>query len=106
MRGDVAGPTRVRFGQHADRRTDLAGGAVATLERVPLNKGGLQPMKSLRSSEAFDSHDTVIVVHDRECQARVNATAVDQHRTRAALTVIATFLCAGETEMLVPRVEQ
>jgi hypothetical protein len=66
------------------------------LERVTLDEGDLKRMKGLWGAETFDGYDIVIVVHDREGQARVNATAVDQHRTRAALTVIAPFLGAAE----------
>jgi hypothetical protein len=66
------------------------------LERVALDEGGLKRMKSFGSAYTFDGYNFVFVVHDREGQARVYATAVDQNRTRAALTVITPFLGAGQ----------
>jgi hypothetical protein len=42
----------------------------------------------------------------RERQARQYASSADMHRTRAALTVIAAFLRAGEIECLAQGVEE
>jgi hypothetical protein len=56
-------------------------------------------MKSFWGTQTLDGHDTIVVVHDRERQARVYAPSIDQHRTRTALSVIATFLCPDEAKM-------
>jgi hypothetical protein len=45
-------------------------------------------------------------MHDREREAGVDAPAVDDDRTGAALTVIATLLGPSEVQMLAQRVEQ
>ena len=104
--GDVAGPAGLRFGEHADRRADLAGGAVAALEAVVLDERGLQRVQRAGRAQAFDRHDLVALVHDGERQARVDAPAVDQHRAGAALPVVAALLGAGQVQVLAQRVEQ
>ncbi len=104
--GGVAGPAGLRLGEHADGRADLAGRAVAALEGVVLDEGGLQRMQGTRRAQAFDRHDLVVLVHDGEGQARVDAPAVDQHGTGAALPVVAALLGAGQVQVLAQRVEQ
>ena len=104
--GGVAGPAGLRLGEHADGRADLAGGAVAALEAVVLDEGGLQRVQGARRAETFDRHDLVALVHDGERQARVDAPAVDQHRAGAALPVVAALLGAGQVQVLAQRVEQ
>ena len=102
----MAGPTGLRLGEHADGRADLAGSAVAALEAVALDEGGLQRVQRARRAQAFDRHDLVALVHDGERQARVDAPAVDQHGAGAALPVVAALLGAGQVQMLAQRVEQ
>src|SRR5262245_30735536 len=42
----------------------------------------------------------------RKRQAREHAAAIDQHRTGAALSLVAALLAAGQPQMLPQRVEQ
>jgi hypothetical protein len=100
IRRDVTWPTEFHFRKHADRRADLAGGAIAALESVVLDERGLKRVKSFRGAETLNGHDVIVVVHDRERQTRVYAPSICQHCTRTALSVIATLLCPDEAEML------
>ena len=104
--GDVARHAGVAFGQHADRRTDLSRCAVAALEAVMLDEGGLHRMQRFAVGQAFDGGDRLAVVHDRERQAGIDAPSVQQHGAGAALAVVAAFLRAGHRHMLAQRVQQ
>jgi len=98
VRRDVARCALFDFAQHPDRRTDLTGRAVAALETVVLDEGGLDGVEfSIRacSGETFDGCDFASVINYGEREARVDAPAVNEHRARAALAVIATLLRAG-----------
>ena len=55
---------------------------------------------------AFDRRDLVAVVHGGEAQARIHAPAVDMHRARAALAVVASFLRSGQMQVLAEAIEQ
>ena len=46
------------------------------------------------------------VFHHRQCQAGIDAPAVEQHGAGAALALIAAFLRAGEVEVLAQHVEE
>ena len=104
--GGVAGPTGLHFGEHAHRRADLAGRAIAALEAIALNERRLQGVERLRRSQPFDGHDLVALVHHRERQTGVDPPAVDQHRAGAALAVIAALLGAGQVQMFAQGVQQ
>ena len=92
--------------EHADRGADLAGRAVAALKAVVLEKRGLHRVQRVRRAEAFDRDDVVALVHDGERETRVDPASVDQHGARAALTVVAALLGAGQMQVLSQRVEQ
>src|SRR5581483_11145809 len=102
----VARPAGSRFGQHADRGAYLSWRAVAALERIALDERGLQGMERLRLAQTFDRYDVVVLVHNRQRQARVDAPAVDEHRTGAALPVVAALLRARQMQKLAQRIEQ
>jgi hypothetical protein len=42
----------------------------------------------------------------RESEARIDPSAVDQHRTRAALSTVATLLGAGQVKPFAKKIEQ
>ena len=90
--GDVARHAGAAFRQHADGGTDLPGCAVAALEAVMLDEGGLHRMQRFAVGEAFDRGDRLAVVHDRQRQAGIDAPSVQQHGAGAALAVVAAFL--------------
>ena len=102
----IARHARAALGQHADGRANLARCAVAALKAVMLDEGRLHRMQILAVGEPFDRGDGLAVVHHRERQAGVDAASIDQHRAGAALTVVATFLRAGQREMLTQCIEQ
>ena len=77
----------------------MAGGAVAALETIVLQECGLHWMKLPVDREAFNGCDPITLVHDRECQARVDPTTVDMNGTGAALTVVASFFRSEKFEM-------
>ena len=90
----------------AERRADLAGGAVAALEAVVLEEGLLQRVQLVAVGQALDGGDLGAVGGDREHQAGVDAAAVEQDGAGAALAVVAALLGAGQIEVLAQGVEQ
>ncbi len=94
------------FIEHCNGGTDLAGRAVATLEPVVFDKGGLHRMEVLRLPQAFERGDAVALVHDGERQASVDAAAFNENRARSALTVVAPLLGTRQMQMLAQRVEK
>ena len=89
-----------------DAGHDLPGRAVAALEGVALDEGGLQRMKLLALRQAFDGRDLASLHESGERKARFHALAVHQHRAGAALAEAAAFLRAGEMQVLAQSVEQ
>ncbi|KAK0360016.1 hypothetical protein LTR94_028990, partial [Friedmanniomyces endolithicus] len=70
------------------------------------NERGLERMQRLRRAKPLDRHDIVILMHHGEREAGIDATAVHQHGARAALTVVAPLLAAGQPEMLAGEIQQ
>ena len=95
-----------RLFEQRSGRHDLARGAVAALKSVVFDKRSLHRMQRRRCGEAFDGGDLVALMHDRESEAGIYAPAVDVHRARAALAVIAALLRAEEVQVFAQRVEQ
>ena len=92
--------------EHRHRRTDLARRAIAALEAIVFDEGGLHRMQLVRRSEAFDGRDAIAFVHDGERETGIDAPAVGDHRAGAALAVVAALLGAGEMQVIAQRVEQ
>ena len=88
------------FSQHADRRTNLPGGAVSTLEGVVFDKGCLQRVQCVGRPQAFDGYHRIAIVHDGEREAGLDTAAVYQDRAGAALPVIAALLRTAQPQML------
>src|SRR5258708_15613792 len=84
---DIVVGSGMAFVEQADRRADLARGAVAALERVVLHEGRLHRVKLLAAGDAFDRGDALPSRHYCESQTRVQPAIVDQHRAGAALPV-------------------
>ena len=80
--------------------TDLARCAVAALEPIVLDEGGLHGMKIARLAETFDCRDLVAFMHDSEGQAGIDAASVDHDSARTTLAVITSLLGSGQMEML------
>src|SRR5438477_5463051 len=97
---------RVSFLQQRDTRANLSGRAVSALESVVSNERGLQRMQLSIRGNALDGRDALTAVHDGERQAGVVAASVDQHGARAARSLIASLLRAGEIEMFAQRIEK
>ena len=96
----------VHLGEHPDRRAQLAGRAVAALERVVLDERLLQRMQLVVVREPLDGRHLGAIVRDREREACVRPAPVDQHGAGAALAVIAALLRAREAQVLAQQVEQ
>ena len=75
------------------------GGAVAALEGVVLDEGGLDGVQHFSIHEAFDGGDFFVLVHHGKGEATVDADAVDEDGAGAALAVVAAFFGAGHLEM-------
>src|SRR5260221_3077706 len=70
------------------------------------DEGGLDGMKLVAASDAFDREDSGAVVADRQGQARIDPPSVDQDRTRAALAAVASLLRARQVETLTQQIEK
>src|SRR5690606_15348349 len=104
---DLRFRARVPFANARDGGHDLAGGAVAALERIVLDERGLHRMeRAALAGETFDRRDLPPLGHDGEHEAGQRTLAVDVHGARAAFAAVATLLRAGEAEPLAQRVEQ
>src|SRR5438270_7301035 len=95
---------RVSLAQQCRRGAELPRRAVAALEGVVADEGGLQRVQAVRARESLDGDDLLPAVHDREGEAGVVAPAVDENRAGAARSLVATFLRAGGVEGLAQRV--
>src|SRR3954447_24329030 len=95
-----------RLAEQRDSRHDLPGRAITALKAVVADERLLHRVEALGVGEAFNRGDRTTVDRRRQRQARQHAAAVDVNGTRAALTVVATLLRAGEMEVLPQSVEQ
>jgi hypothetical protein len=64
-----------------------------------LHEGGLHWVKMVGCAETLDRRDDAALVHDGEAEARIDATAIKDHRASAALAVVAALLRACELEV-------
>ena len=94
------------FAYQADGRTDLAGRAIAALERVMVDESLLDRMKRTHLAKPFDRNDVRSIKCHCELQAGIDPLSIDEDRARTALTVIAAFLGAGELEIASEEVKQ
>src|SRR5206468_6604775 len=85
---------------------DLAGSAIPALKGILLDESPLhRTQDAILVRDALDGPDTAALRSGRERQASEHGDAVDVHRTRPALTLVATFFRAGQVKMLAQHVE-
>jgi hypothetical protein len=65
-----------------------------------IDKGLLQRMQRTIARKALDGGNFGAFLHDSQCQAGIDPPPVDQNGARAALSVIAALLGAGQVEMV------
>jgi hypothetical protein len=94
------------FLDQADRAHDLAWRAESALEAVTSDESGLDRMKFVPASDALDREDVGTVTAERQCQARIDPSSVDQDRTRAALATVASLLGSRQVEALTQEIEE
>ena len=75
-----------------DAGHDLPRRAIAALEGVSLDEGGLQGVELLAVGQALDRRDLASFHQSGEGETRFHALAVHQHRAGSALAESATFL--------------
>ncbi len=92
--------------KHRDGGADLPRRAIAALIAVMLHESGLHRMQFLRCSQPFDGGDAVALMHDRQREAGINASPIDDHGAGAALAMVAALFRAGEMQLLTQSVEQ
>src|SRR5260370_10947069 len=103
---DVVIRFHVAFANQRHRGADLSRSAVAALESVVADEGRLDRLQASIAGQPFDGDAFLSAVHRRQRETRNDATPVDEHRARAARALIASFLRAGDVEMLAQRVEE
>jgi hypothetical protein len=84
-----------RLGGH-----DLSRRADPALEPAVLNESLLQWMEPTILCEPFDGFDILALASDGKCQTRTYDTAVDDHAASATNADTATFLGAGEADVI------
>src|ERR1700686_2415374 len=90
-----------RFGQHDD-----AGDAVAALRRLLRHESGLQRVRPLDGTEAFERGDIRLPEYADRRDTGVQRGAVDEHRAGAALAKAAAELGGIEAKIIAQHVEQ
>ncbi|VTR09864.1 Uncharacterised protein [Clostridioides difficile] len=95
-----------RLVEHADRRAQLAGGAVAALEGVLVDERLLHLVQVVAVTEPLGGHDLGALIGHRERQAADDPATVDQHSARAALPVVASLLGGEDAQAVAEAVEQ
>ena len=70
------------------------------------HEGRLQRMQIVAQRQPLDRGDGLAVMHHRKRQAGIDAASFDQHRTGAALAMIATLLRACQREVFAQDIEQ
>ena len=102
----MAGVTATGLVEQADCRADLARRAVAALETVVSDEGGLHGVELVARGQALDRGDPAAFDARGEREAGQHAAPIDEHRAGAALALIAALLRAGQLESLAERIQQ
>ena len=103
MKGGIA---RLAFLDQANRTHDLSRRAEAALEAVMRDEGRLHRMKRVALRRTLDGADHGTVMADREREAGIDPTSIDQDGAGAALPAIAALLGSGQMELLAQKIEQ
>ena len=92
--------------EQVDRRDDQARRAEAALHGAGGDERLLHAMQLPSGGDALDGDDLVAVGLRSEDEAGADEGAVEQHRARAALSLLAGVLRAGQAELLAQREEK
>ena len=87
-------------------RDDEAGRAEAALHGARVDERLLDPVQPVLAAQPFDRPDLVPVGLRGQDEARADELAVEQHRARAALALLARVLRAGQAERVAQRRQQ
>ena len=104
--GDMARHAPPGLRRHPDRRADLPRRAITALETVMFDERGLQRMQRIAVRQPLDRRDLAPIVLHRQREARQDTLAIDQHRARAARSLVAALLGAGQVQMLAEMIQQ
>jgi hypothetical protein len=70
------------------------------------DEGGLDGMEFVPASDTLDREDFSAVIAERQSQARIDPTSVDQDRARAALAAVASLLGPRQVKTLTQKIEE
>ena len=98
--------TAIGLFQQRGRRHDLAGCAIAALEGIAFDEGGLNGMQNIAGSQTLDRCDLFVLMHDGKRQAGIDPHAVHVNRARTALPVITSLLRARQMKLLPKSIEK
>src|SRR4051812_16715058 len=94
--GDIAGIASPGFLQKRDGGADLSWCAVAALKPIVFKERRLHRMQLIATRQTFYGGDLLAFMRQRQREAAIDAAAIRQNGACAALSVVATFLSAGE----------
>jgi hypothetical protein len=106
MLSDLGAAARMSFRKQSRPRANLPRGAVAALERIMLDKSGLEQMQFVPLRQTLDGCDLGSIARYRQDETRIDPDAIDQDGTRTALTLIATFFRSDKLQALAQKVQQ
>src|SRR5215212_1344737 len=92
--------------QQVDGCDDEARRAEAALNRAGLGEGRLNRVQLAVFAQALHGHELMAVSLGRDDEAGADELAVEEHRARPALALLAGVLGAGKAETLAKNVEQ
>ena len=92
--------------KHANCGADLTGRAIAALEAVGFDKGGLQRVQLIVIGDALDGRNLSALVLHGERETGVDAFAVRKHGAGAARALIAALLGPCQPDVFAQSVEQ
>src|SRR2546430_17456573 len=80
--------------------------SVSRKKCIRFDKRRLHRMHFFRLTDAFDGRDLIALVQSGESETRKLALAINVHRARTALPVIASLLRSSQVQMLAQAIEK
>src|SRR5450631_2606766 len=100
--GEIRGP----FVEQRQARKNLPGRAIAALQRVMTNEGGLQRMQAVQCPDALDRGDRPPVTGSRKRETGFDPASVRQHGACSTCSHVAAFFGAGHAKLVPENIQE